>query len=131
MLIFRAWATCDDTLATIYPRATKISNREPERALKTYDSQANFRRTNNKIPCSFCTFETKKENFQLSAVRKKIFPTTKGKQTSTCLQIRFCDFRCSAVEVSRLKMQGHPTTIFGRISVRKTILDLEFSEHLL
>ena len=27
--------------------------------------------------------------------------------------------------------QGHPTTIFGRISVRKTILDLEFSEHLL
>ena len=27
--------------------------------------------------------------------------------------------------------QGHPTTIFGRISVRKTILDLEFSKHLL
>ena len=27
--------------------------------------------------------------------------------------------------------QGHPTAIFGKISVRKTILDLEFSEHLL
>ena len=28
-------------------------------------------------------------------------------------------------------MRGHPTTIFGKISVRKTIWDLEFSEHLL
>ena len=27
--------------------------------------------------------------------------------------------------------QGHPTAIFGKISVRKTIWDLEFSEHLL
>ena len=27
--------------------------------------------------------------------------------------------------------QGHPTAIFGKISVRKTICDLEFSEHLL
>ena len=27
--------------------------------------------------------------------------------------------------------QGHPAAIFGKISVRKTILDLEFSEHLL
>ena len=27
--------------------------------------------------------------------------------------------------------QGHPTTIFGKISVRKTIWNLEFSEHLL
>ena len=29
------------------------------------------------------------------------------------------------------KIQGHPTAIFGKISVRKTIWDLEFSEHLL
>ena len=29
------------------------------------------------------------------------------------------------------QIQGHPTTIFGKISVRKTIWDLEFSEHLL
>ena len=28
-------------------------------------------------------------------------------------------------------IQGHPTTIFGKTSVRKTIWDLEFSEHLL
>ena len=49
---------------TIYPGATKISNREPEQAPKTYmyDSQANFQWTNNKIPCSFRTFEMTKEN---------------------------------------------------------------------
>ena len=29
------------------------------------------------------------------------------------------------------KQQGHPTAIFGKISVRKTISELEFSEHLL
>ena len=40
-------------------------------------------------------------------MRKKIFPPTKGKQTSTCLEIRFCDFRCSAVEVSRLNMASN------------------------
>ena len=28
-----------------------------------------------------------------------LFPSTKGKQTSTCLEICFCDFRCSAVGV--------------------------------
>ena len=33
--------------------------------------------------------------------------------------------------VSKPESQGHPTTIFGEISVRKTIWDLEFSEHLL
>ena len=27
--------------------------------------------------------------------------------------------------------QGHPTTIFGKLSVRKTIWDLEFSDHFL
>ena len=26
------------------------------------------------------------------------------KQTCTCLEIQFCDFHCSALEVSRLKM---------------------------
>ena len=35
------------------------------------------------------------------------------------------------VNESTCTSQGHPTTIFGRISVRKMILDLEFSEHLL
>ena len=29
------------------------------------------------------------------------------------------------------RSQGHPTAILGKISVRKTIRDLEFSEHLL
>ena len=32
---------------------------------------------------------------------------------------------------SKRDWQGHPTAIFGKISVRKTIWDLEFSEHLL
>ena len=32
---------------------------------------------------------------------------------------------------SAVIVQGHPTAIFGKISVRKTIWDLEFSEHLL
>ena len=40
--------------STIYPQATKILNREPERVPKNYDSHTNFKRTNNKIPCSFC-----------------------------------------------------------------------------
>ena len=40
----------------------------------------------------------------LSAVgKKKIIPQIKGKQTSTCLEIRFCYFHCSAVQVSSLK----------------------------
>ena len=84
---------------TIYPLATKISNREPEWVNKTYDSQAKFRWTNNKIPCSFCTFETKTENVWSSDIAKKIFPPIKGKQTSTCLEIRFCDFPCSEVPI--------------------------------
>ena len=35
---------------TIYPRETKISNSEPKRVPKTYDSEANFKWTNNKFP---------------------------------------------------------------------------------
>ena len=67
---------------TIYPRATKVSYRETERAPKTYDSQAKFQWTNNKIPCSFCTFETTMENVWSSAICTKIFPQIKGKQTA-------------------------------------------------
>ena len=37
----------------------------------------------------------------------------------------------SCILVSPKRNQGRPTTIFGRISVRKTIWDLEFSKHLL
>ena len=65
---------------------------------KTYDSQANFQGTNNKIPCSFGTFKMKTS----SAIGKIVFLSTKGKQTSTCLE-SFCDFPCTAVEVSHLK----------------------------
>ena len=59
---------------------------------------------NNKIPCSFYTFETKTENVWLSAVGKEICLLIKGKQTSTCLEIRYGDFHCSAIEVSHPKM---------------------------
>ena len=34
-----AWAP---EVSTIYPRATKILNKEPKQAPKTFDSQANF-----------------------------------------------------------------------------------------
>ena len=44
------------------------------------------------------------ENIGSSATGKKIFLSIKGKQTVLCLEISFCDFRCRAVEVSRLKM---------------------------
>ena len=54
---------------TIYPQATKISNREPERAAETYDFQANCLWINSKI----CTFETKTENVWSSAVGKEYF----------------------------------------------------------
>ena len=49
-------------LSTIYPQTTKISNTEPERVPKTYDSQANIWWTNNNIPCSFGTFKMKTGN---------------------------------------------------------------------
>ena len=39
--------------------------------------------------------------------------------------------RTKCIHNSLVTLQGHPTTIFGKISVRKTIWDLEFSEHLL
>ena len=50
------------------------------------------------------TVGMKMENVCSLAVGKTKFPQVKGKQTSTCLEIFFCDFRCSAVEVSCLKM---------------------------
>ena len=108
-ILFRKAARSAPEALTISPRpgAPKISNKEPERAPKTYDSQDNFLWTNDKIPCSFCTFETKTENVWLSAVGEKLFPPIKGKQTSACLEIRFWDFRWSAVEVWALSWRRH------------------------
>ena len=40
-------------------------------------------------------------------------------------------YSSGAALVSTFTSQGHPTVIFGKISVRKTIWELEFSEHLL
>ena len=45
---------------TICPWVTKILNKESDQVPKIYTFQANFWRTNNKIPCSFCTFENEK-----------------------------------------------------------------------
>ena len=55
------------------------------------------------------------ENVWSSATGKKIFLPIKGKKTALCLEIRFCDFRCRAVEVSCLKMALNEFN-----SVRKT-----------
>ena len=47
------------------------------------------------------------ENVWSSAKGKKILPTIKGKCAALCLEIRFCDFCCRVVEVSRLKMASN------------------------
>ena len=112
ILVRKAARSAPEAL-TISQRAPKVSNKEPERVPKTYDSQDNFLWTNDKIPCSFCTFEMKTENVWLSAVGETIFPPIKGKQTSTCLEIRFCIFRCSAVEVSALNWRRQFVSFWG------------------
>ena len=77
----------------------------PNRAPKTYDSQANFQWTNNKIPCSFCTLKWQRKTFAWSsAICKKVFLLIEGKHTAACREIHLCEFHCRAVEVSRLKM---------------------------
>ena len=60
---------------TIYPQATKISNREPKQAPKTYDSEANFQWTSNKISCSFRTLKKRKnvKRLVVSCRQKKSF----------------------------------------------------------
>ena len=78
-------------LPTICQRATKLLNKEPTWALETHDSygnsfHANFQWTNNKIPTSFCAFETKMQNVWSLTLGKKV-PLIKNKQTSTCLEI--------------------------------------------
>ena len=84
-------------------------------ALKLWFSVYKFQWTNNKILCSFCTFEITTKNIWSSAKCKKIFLPIEVKQTALCLEIRFCDFSCRAVEVYRLKM-----ALNEFISFRKT-----------
>ena len=115
ILVRKAARSAPEAL-TISPRAPKVSNKEPERVPKTYDSQDNFLWTNDKIPWSFCAFEMKTENVWLSAVGEKIFPPIKGKQTSACLEIRFCNFRCNAVEVSALNWRWQFVSFWGNSS---------------
>ena len=56
---------------TIYPRETKISNSEPKRVPKTYDSEANFKWTNNKFPAHSALLKWKRLKVWTSAVGKK------------------------------------------------------------
>ena len=110
------------------PSATKLLNREPKQAPKTYDSQANFQWTNNKIPCSFCTFETTKENIIWSLViGENILPLIKGKQTalmswnsltvtSAAEQLRFLIWKWC---------QMNNLTVFEKPSIRKSWLFLQ------
>ena len=55
--------------------------------------------------------------------QKKIYPPAKGKQTSSCLEICFCEFCWSAVEVSCLKMVSNEFN-----SLRKT-LDIKIESY--
>ena len=52
-----------------------------------------------------------------------------GKQVSSRWVIQVY----TSVGFSKIRrfIQGHPTAIFGKTSVRKTIWELEFSDHLL
>ena len=78
------------------------------------------------------------QNFSLQNSPMKHFVTTPSQSSSIvtlkCPMIRDGQlprdswFKGSAtIQI----VQGHPTTIFGKLSVRKTIGDLEFSDHFL
>ena len=56
-----------------HKRRPKFQTGSPNGGLiKSYDSQANFRWTNNKIPCyAFCAFETNAENINLVVGRRQ------------------------------------------------------------
>ena len=66
------------------------------------------------------------------------FPPSKSSTNVRCITLlKYISSVTSTVRprqtrvVHRVREQGHPTAIFGKISVRKTIWELEFSEHLL
>ena len=71
------------------------------------------------------------ENIELGyihcALKETFSVTLKG---FTCVSLICRELLVHSVQTKH-KVQGHPTTIFGRISVRKAIWDLEFSKHLL
>ena len=81
------------------PSGDQNSNKEPEWVPKTFDSQAKFQWTNNKIPCSFCTLKHQWKTFDHQPYAKKYFWRYKVNA-----QHYFCDFSWRAVEVSGLKM---------------------------
>ena len=92
--LFVIWMPCKTewSLARLPPNGCPVArgaydlpsgDQNFKQAPKTYDSQANFQWTNNKIPCSFCTFDMTKENIVWSsAIGKNILPLIKGKQTA-------------------------------------------------
>ena len=54
----------------------------------------------------------------------------KGSNENVTDKAKSRSLNISMITLTR-SVQGHPTAIFGKISVRKTIWELEFSEHLL
>ena len=68
-----------------------------------------------KFPVHSALLKRKWRMFGHRPEAKKIFLPIKGKQTSTCFEIHFCDFCCSAVEVSLLTMASNEFN-----SLRKT-----------
>ena len=63
---------------------------------------------------------------KLSATLVLATETEASVRGEQCASILGCPSICSAT-----RSQGHPTASFGKISARKAIWDLEFSEHLL
>ena len=97
-----AWAS---EASTIYPQATKILNREPERVPKNYDYHINFKSQNKQQNSLFILhFETTRK--RLTVGHGEICPLIEGKHTALCLEICCCDFCCRAVEVSHAFENG-------------------------
>ena len=68
-----------------------------------------------KIPAHCALLKRQREMFDRWPQAKKYFRRKKVNKQALCLQIRFCDFRCSTAEVSRLKMASNEFN-----SLRKT-----------
>ena len=93
---------------TISPRGRpKFQTRSPNGRLKLMILRITSCEWTTKFPAHSALLKQKRKTFGLSAVGEKIFPPIKGKQTSACLEIRFWDFRWSAVEVWALNWRRH------------------------
>ena len=91
---------------SIYPRATKISNRESNGRLKLMILKRPSSEKTAKFPVHFALWNDNVKRL-IVGHRQKNISAYKGIHTALCLEIRFCDFHCRAVEVPRQKMASN------------------------